>query len=311
MSSAVHQKNRGDRSWGKRAEGREPRVLRGFRRWMLRHRGIRPSTLEGYCHILVGLLAVLGEDPVRFTARAVRASVLVAVQKQATPKRVVGPLRALLRYAVARGLISPSLLDAVPTVARWRRSALPRYISSADVERVVAACEVGTPTGLRDRAILLVLSRLGLRAGELAELRFADIDWRAATIRIAGKGRREYLLPLPQEVGDGILAYLERGRPKHREEHVFLGSHSARPLSRQYVRQIVSRAIGRARVKAPVHGAHLLRHSLATHMLRSGSSLQAIGAVLRHRSIETTLEYAKVDVKLLQLVAQPWPEVQQ
>jgi site-specific recombinase XerD len=155
-----------------------------------------------------------------------------------------------------------------------------------------------------------LLARLGLRADDIVRLRISDIDWQMANIRLSGKGRREALLPLTQEVGDAILAYLERGRPDVDTDRVFIRAIAPlRPTANSgLVSKIVARAIKRAGVITTFRGAHVLRHSAATQMLRQGITLQDISAVLRHRSVETTIIYAKVDVGLLQLIAQPWPE---
>jgi len=164
--------------------------------------------------------------------------------------------------------------------------------------------------GARDRAIVLLLARLGLRAGDVIALRHDDLDWQRGSLRVAGKGRRESLLPLPQEVGDAILAYLEPGGLPGETRHVFTRGHAPRgPLATSgAVSRIVMRAMRRAGVQAPSR-AHALRHSAATTMLRDGMSLDTIATVLRHRSCETTAHYAKVDVGLLGQIAQPWPEV--
>lgn len=157
-------------------------------------------------------------------------------------------------------------------------------------------------------AILLLLARLGLRGGDIVRLRLGDIDWEGGRVQVAGKGRREVRLPLPQEVGDAILAYLRVRRPAA-SDRVFLRARAPwRSLAdNSSVSAIVDRAITRAGVSAPTHGAHLLRHSAATAMLGDGISLPSIGIVLRHRSLETTVYYAKVDVEMLRTVAQPWP----
>jgi len=149
---------------------------------------------------------------------------------------------------------------------------------------------------------------LALRAGDVAGLRLGDIDWCHATLRVAGKSRREDRLPLPQEVGDAMLAYLKRARPGTASDHVFLRMYAPRrPLSRSAISHLVADAIARAGVAAPAHGAHVLRHSAATSMLSRGASLEEIARLLRHRSIQTTAIYSKVHVKMLRRVAQPWP----
>ena len=180
------------------------------------------------------------------------------------------------------------------------------------MERVIASCDPKSPVGLRDRAILLLLARLGLRAGDVVGLRLCDLDWRGAWIHVCGKSRSHTRLPLTQEIGQALVAYLQDGRPRSKDDAVFircrapyraLGSHCA-------VSAIVDRALRRAAVTRPSRGAaHLLRHSVATSMLRHGASLQDIAVLLRHRSIETTQIYAKVDVTSLRKIAQPWPEL--
>jgi site-specific recombinase XerD len=158
--------------------------------------------------------------------------------------------------------------------------------------------------------VLLLLARLGLRASEVAQLKFADIDWRNGAITVCGKGRRQESLPLPQEVGNAILLYLNQGRPLLRVPEVFTSCLAPiHPLTRAAVTHIVRSALRRAGIKAPVNGAHVLRHSAATTMLGQGVSLAGVGAILRHRSPMTTAHYAKVDFGLLSEIAQPWPEV--
>ena len=294
----------------------EPRALvEGYCDWMRLHRGIAETTLRYHGSTLAKAFTALGGNPARWTATALRgfAFSLAGRLGHADARNSVLVVRSFLRYAAAEGLVRAGLDGAVPTLAGWRRSDPPRYLASEDVERVLLACDRRTRMGIRDRAVLLLLGRLGLRAGEVAQLRFEDIDWREGTIRVIGKGRREALLPLPQEVGVAIMAYLRRGRPRAAAPQVFVtcttrgGQHG--PLHRSSLSNVVGRAIRKAGVKAPHHGAHVLRHSVATTMLRSGASLQTIGGLLRHCSLETTAHYAKVDVALLGQVAQPWPEV--
>jgi integrase len=179
------------------------------------------------------------------------------------------------------------------------------------LDRVIAACDGLTPARLRDRAIVLLLSRLGLRAGDVAQLRFTDIDWNSGCLQVMGKGRYQVRLPLPQDVGDALLRYLERRPQVEHTDRIFLrGIAPFKPfVSGDGVSGVVKRALQRARVEAPAQGAHLLRHTAATEMLRHGVPLDQIGLVLRHRSIDMTAYYAKVDVALPQQIAQPWPEV--
>jgi site-specific recombinase XerD len=217
-----------------------------------------------------------------------------------------------LRFLIVEGHCAAGLEAAIPVLAHWRLSSLPRYLVTEDVERVIASCNVGTPMGRRDRAILLLLARMGLRAGDIVKLRLGDIDWKKATVQVCGKGRRETQLPLTQEVGDALVAYLKAGRYQTDTEMLFLRARAPyRPLgSPTTVSTIVTQAMCRAGVSCPSRGAaHVLRHSAATAMLRHGASLQEIASVLRHRSVETTEVYAKVDVTALQQIAQAWPEV--
>jgi integrase/recombinase XerD len=218
-------------------------------------------------------------------------------------------VRMFLRFLIARGYCAPGLEHAVPTVAKWRLSSLPKYLSIQDVESLINSCDQSSPLGSRDRAILLLIARLGLRAGDVSALKFGDLLWEEGTLIVSGKGRRQTRLPLPQGVGKAILYYLRHGRPRKVGDRIFITTAAPfGPISRQAVGQTVARAIRRTGISAPTKGSHLLRHSAATRMLREGVSLPTISALLRHASIETTTVYAKVDVDLLQEVAMPWPE---
>jgi site-specific recombinase XerD len=224
-------------------------------------------------------------------------------------RSIVTGSRSFLRFLAAIGRCSPLLVDAVPSVARWRLASLPRYLPTSDVARLVDSCPSGKPSGIRDRAVLLLLARLGLRSSDVCALRLQDVDFSQATLRLTGKARVEELLPLPQDVGDAVLLYLERARPASNDRHLFLtGARGAAFASSGTVSCIVRGAARRAGVVPPC-GAHRLRHSAAFRMLHEGASLEAIGAVLRHRSLDSTAIYAKVDVRTLRLIAQPWPEV--
>jgi site-specific recombinase XerD len=289
----------------------EPQLLGEFRHWMHTHRGTTMATLNNYRLTLLDLLETLGDQPVQYDARALRAFILDRACRHGIgqAKTVVTSVRMFLRFLIAVGRCTPGLDHAIPTIARWRLASLPRYLSAEAIERMIASCELTTLLGRRDRAVLLLLARLGLRAGDVAALQLSDIDWQAGTVQVAGKNRRHTRLPLPQEVGDAILRYFER-RPAVDNHHVFLTTVApCKDLSYQTVGQIATRAMHRAGVEVPRHGSHVLRHSAATQMLRHGVPLSAIGAVLRHVSMETTAGYAKVDRQLLQQVARPWPEV--
>jgi integrase/recombinase XerD len=291
----------------------EPDILLAFRRWMVEHRGVTESTLWVYARALRPLLKTLGTDPDQYDAARLRAVFLQYkdLHGRTRTKAAATALRVFLRFLVAQGKCPAGLQAAIPTVAGWRLSALPCSLPPDDVERIVAACDTSTGLGLRDRAVLLLLARLGLRPGDVVGLRIRDIDWQNASLRLSGKGRREDRLPLTQEVGDALLAYLEHGRPTARTDVLFVG-HLA-PLrgwsTSRSVTGLVARALRRSGVCGPARPAYALRHGAATEMLRQGATLAEIGAVLRHRSPETTAIYAKVDFALLKTVAQPWPEV--
>jgi site-specific recombinase XerD len=283
-----------------------------FCEWMRRHRGLTEASIRAYRRVATRLLEHLGTDATTHTASAVRAAVLAETGEHgiSKAKSSANVMRAYLRYSAMMGRCSANLADSVSRVAGWKLTSLPRHLAPRDVTRLLASCDSATPAGLRDRAVLLLLSRLGLRAGDVAGLRLSDVDWSDCTIRVTGKGRRETRLPLSQEVGDAILAYLEHGRPRTSTSHLFVritAPHCA--LASNSVSGIVIRALDRAGVDAPVRGAHLLRHSAAMAMLREGASLHGIGTVLRHQSVETTAHYARVDTEFLAQVAQPWIEV--
>jgi len=281
-----------------------------FVAWMRDQRGLTAGSIAGIVRKVQAFLDAMGEDPERFDAIGLRTFVLSYARQHApfSAGLVTTSIRCFLRYLVARGQCSPDLIAAVPRLPTWSMTRLPRYLPSDDVERVIAACEHHNGTALRNHALLLLLARLGLRANEVMSLRLGDIDWREGRLRVLGKGGREARLPLPQDAGDAILRYLKTGRPAAATDLIFLTSCAPMgPLGTSGLRGVIRRAIKRAGVRAPSHGAHLLRHSLATRLLREGATLDAIGAVLRHRSVDTTAIYAKVDVDLLRQVAQPWP----
>lgn len=191
-------------------------------------------------------------------------------------------------------------------MAGWRAGSLPRAVAAADVARLLASCDRRRRVGRRDYAVLMLLARLGLRAGEVAALQLHDLDWRAGEVVIHGKGGRVDRLPLPWDVGEAVAGYLRRGRPGTVHSRVFVRVHAPQgPLSAQGVQAVVRAACDRAGLARV--GAHRLRHSVATEMLRAGAPLVEVGQVLRHRSAATTAIYAKVDRAALRPLALPWP----
>jgi integrase/recombinase XerD len=215
-------------------------------------------------------------------------------------------LRALFRYLTFEGLTATDLTKAVPSVARGRLCGLPKALTSDAVDRMIGGCDRRTHVGRRDSAVLLLLARLGLRAGEVAGLLLDDFDWESAELLIRGKGGRQDLLPVACVVGEAVAAYLRRGRPRLSESRsVFLSVRAPhRPLCSSAVGQIVRAAGRRVGVAA---SAHQLRHTIATEMLGGGATLGEVSRVLRHQSIDTTAIYAKVDLTRLRDLARPWP----
>ena len=292
----------------------EPALLGAFCEWMREYRGTSERTLYNYSIPIRALIRRFGEDPSKLEAHGLRDFVLECSRSTgwSGAKRCTTALRMFLRFLIAEGRCRAGLPGAIPVLAHWRLSALPRYLPPEDVERIIDSCDVSSPMGKRDRAILLLLARLGLRAGDIVQLRLHDIDWKGAWIHVSGKSRRWTRLPLTQEMGEALVAYLHEGRPRAHTDALFLRSRAPfRALcSHAAVSVLVARAMGRAGIKRPGRGAaHLLRHSVASSMLRQGASLQDLSALLRHSCIETTQIYAKVDVMALQEIAQPWPEV--
>lgn len=287
--------------------------LPGFRDWLVLHRGAAPRTVERYEGLLLRLPLPSVDHVACWTAADVRQFVLQQAHRHdgAQTRCIVTALRAYLRFLVSTGQCTPGIDHAVPTIPQWRLSALPRYLPPGDVERLIASCDPNTAVGLRDRAMLLLLARLGLRGGDLVTLRLRDIDWSRAAVAVCGKGRREVRLPLPQDAGNAILAYLKKGRPRVPIEQVFLCVGAPhRPLQNSgAVSSVVAAALKRAGIaNPPSRGANLLRHSAATTLLRAGATLDMVSSVLRHRSLDMTAHYAKVDTAMLAAIAQPWPE---
>lgn len=292
------------------SQAAKPELFCQFEQWMQAHRGVRPTTLRNYQLHIVDLLTTLGEYPERYTATMLYTAILnyALGRSHELAKKRVTAIRMFIRFLIATGRCQPGIEAAIPVLAEWPLARLPRYLPVEEVERVLAGTDGITPISIRDKAILLLLVRLGLRASEVAELALPDIDWSAGTFSVMGKSRREAKLPLPQEVGDALLKYLEFARPSVETNRVFITAVAPWiPITRYVVKHVAAHAIRRAGINAPSFGAHVLRHSAATGMLRQGASLQVIGEVLRHRRLETTAHYAKVDMSLLHQVTRPWP----
>lgn len=285
--------------------------LEGFAQWLNRERGATTETIRRYRQEAGRWIGSLGADPKHFDPKVIRSIVLDQgpARSRSSTRMTVTVLRAFLRFTVSQGLCAPFLLHAVPPAVQRKLSTTPRTIPAATIEDIIASCGATTTVEIRDRAVLLLLARMGLRAGDVWRLRLSDIDWRAGRLRLHGKSRRGTMLPLPQDAGDALLAYIENARPVVSADRVFLRTQAPfTPLrSSAEIAGIVARILKRGGFSDLPTGAHVFRHSLASAWLRGGADLDQIGVALRHASRETTAIYAKVDVEMLVGVAQPWP----
>ena len=293
-------------------DGPLERLLSDYRRYLAGERGLASHTI--YQHELVARLFLSEREKLdglkleRLAARDVGAFLAAECPKRSVTgaRDLVKGLRGLLRYLHVSGAIATPLQWSVPAVAYHRDRSLPRGLAPEAVIRLLASCDRRRAVGRRDYAVLLLLARLGLRAGEVAAIELEDIDWRRGEFQVRGKGARLDRLPLPMDVGEAIVSYL-RYRPRSRSRAAFL---LARAPYCQMTGQTVTCIVHRACVRAglPVVHAHRLRHTAATEMLRAGGSLPEVAEVLRHRQLATTNIYAKVDHRSLRPLARPWPE---
>ena len=286
-------------------------LLGEYERYLLEDRGLVSTTAGGYVRTARRFLTDLGVGELAdigcLTSADISGFVLREAQAMATgtAKLMVTHIRALLRYLHVRGLCR-DLSAAVPAVAGHRHARLPKHIPWKEVEQLLKSCDRRSGVGRRDYAILLLLVRLGLRAAEVAALELGDMDWADGKLLVRGKGSQHDWLPLPEDVGEAIVGYLKRGRPSSASRKLFLNSRAPHgDVSDGVIKEAVRRACRRAHL--PPRSAHQLRHTAATQMLRGGASLQGIAEVLRHRSLDTTAIYAKVDHLALRPLARPWP----
>ena len=290
------------------------RILVGYRRYLVDERGMTELPVARYEAaarlFLTGRVSAGGSSGLeRLEGADVSLFLAAECPKRSvwTARQLTTGLRSLLRYLYLTGAIPNALVWAVPAVADLRDCSLPRGLEAAVVKRLLDSCDRRRTVGRRDYAVLLLLSRLGLRAGEVAAITLDDIDWRAGELLIHnGKGRRDQRLPVPADVGAAIVSYLRR-RPQIKDRALFLRVIApAGGIGRRGVSAIVGTAC--KRVGVPVVGSHALRHTAASEMLKAGASLQEIGEVLGHLQPRTTARYAKVDRKTLRALARPWPQ---
>jgi site-specific recombinase XerD len=284
-----------------------------FASFLRSERGLAESSTHLYArvvrHFLVDctrqrrpLSDLKANDITRYVVAATRRDRLATVRIR------LWAIRWFLRFLGATGTTATNLAPAVPKVAQWRQADVPRFIAAVDVRRLLFARNPRSRSGSLDYAVLSVLARLGLRAGEVAAIKLEDLDWDTGELTVHGKGARETRVPLPVDVGRALARYLRHDRPHCSSRFLFLSPYAPhRPFTTVGISVLVRRAIMRAGLHTPTKGAHLLRHSLATHILRSGGSRPEIADLLRHRSIDTTTIYAKVDFKELRAIAPLWP----
>jgi integrase/recombinase XerD len=288
-------------------------LLHRYRHYLTVERGLADQSARRYLDAVRPFLAsrvspqglALGD----LKAGDVTAFVIACCPRQprGTARITVTALRSLLRFLHLEGTISQPLVAAVPSVSGWRLAGLPKGLEADQVRSLLGTCDRDTAMGRRNFAIITMLIRLGLRAGEVAGLELDDVDWRAGEFIVRGKGRREERLPLPADVGEAIAAYLRRGRPVGAQGRTIFVRVTAphRALSPNGLSCIVAAAARRAGL-GQIH-AHRLRHTAASQTLRAGASLSEVGQLLRHRHLETTAIYAKVDRENLREISRPWP----
>lgn len=291
------------------------RIVDEYRVFLAKECGLNPGTIGHYARPIDRFLAErFGPGHVRLSQLEVR-DVAAFVQRKAHGHSrghalsVVTALRSFLRFARYRGYIDTDLGSAMPRVANWKLAGLPKYLPRGAVRQVLAHCDRTTATGRRNYAILLLLARLGLRGGEVVDVRLEDIDWRKGEITVRSKkGGAWVRFPLPADVGKALAGYLEKGRPRCSCRNVFVRVYAPyQPLAHSgVVSKIVRHALEQAGVESPHKGAHTFRHTLATDLLRKGASLEEIGRVLRHKHPDTTAIYAKVEIEALRQLALPW-----
>jgi site-specific recombinase XerD len=283
-----------------------------FRDYLADERGVAPQGVVRYTRIAALFLrsVAVGDEVDWATVSAAEVSTFVvkecANRGGSAARNLAAALRSFLRFLHVDGWTPVGLAAAVPPVAGWRAQALPSGLDPGQVSQLLAGCDRRREIGRRDFAVLTVLVRLGLRAGEVAAMRLEDIDWRAAEIVVHGKNRRDERLPLPNDVGSALADHLRQGRPATTSRAVFLRMLAPRQaLTPTGVTNVVYEACDRAGL--PRVGAHRLRHTAATQMLRAGASLSEVGQTLRQRQLRTTGIYAKIDHARLSVLARPWP----
>ncbi|MGH7574489.1 MAG: tyrosine-type recombinase/integrase [Longimicrobiales bacterium] len=293
-------------------------LIEAYKQHQQRTRGLRERSLQIHQRLVrLFVRAALGYDPID-PGRLSPSHVIEFIDSMRsrfsprTMKTVRTALRSFFRFLQAEGLCDSRLEGAIPAVAHWRLSTLPRCLSDDQLEQLLASLD-SSAFGHRDRAIVLCLATLGLRPGEVARLRLEDIDWRGGTIHLSSrKNCRGAILPLPRDAGHALAAYLRRERPPTDERRIFVqrsGPNRGKPISSSAVSKVAVRVLRRARIEAPPGGAYVFRHSVASRLVRRGAGLKEVADFLGHRSLDTASIYVKLDLPALREVALPWPEV--
>ncbi len=291
------------------------RIESGFAEYLVQERGLKQITIDTYLPIAgrflsdqfgTGPIVLNGLHPNDIVRFILRYTETVSTKRA---QLIVCSLRSFFRFLYQRGETAIDLSPSALTVANWRLSELPKFLEPKQVERLLQSCNQDTLIGQRDYVILLLLARLGLRAGDVVHMTLDDIDWDAGEIIVSGKSDRQQKLPLPHDIGEALVRYLSHGRPRCPSRRIFIRIKAPRKgfSSSVAICNIVRRALVRAKLNPAFKGSHLLRHSLATQMLRGGASLVEIGEILRHQRLDTTQIYGKVDLAALSALAQPWP----
>ena len=291
------------------------RIEYGFAKYLAQERGLEQITIDSYLPIARKFLSdQFGTEPIVLNDLHPNDIVRFILRNTETvstnrAKLIVCSLRSFFRFLYQREETAIDLSPSALTVANWRLSELPKFLEPEQVERLLQSCNQDSLVGLRDYVILLLLARLGLRAGDVVHMTLDDIDWEVGELIVCGKSDRQQRLPLPQDVGEALVGYLCDGRPPCSSRRVFIRINAPHKgfSSSVAICNIVRRALKRAKLNPAFKGSHLLRHSFATQMLRGGASLAEIGEILRHQRLDTTQIYAKVDLAALGAIAQPWP----
>ncbi len=227
----------------------------------------------------------------------------------ASLRQVAGSLRKFLRFAQQQGWTDQCLSLAVPKIACRASHDLPAYLTQRQLRLLLASWDRRTAQGRRDLAIGLCLARLGMRAAEVAALVLEDLNWRQRTLRLnQSKNGHPAQLPIWSDVGQAIADYLRAGRPAGSYRQVFLHHQPARPMDRKAISQVIRRGLHRCGIEVPRPGAHLLRHTLASHLVQNGASLKEVADLLRHRHLNSAAVYAHLDLAHLRPLAQAWPK---